>query len=72
LLLYSKIQIPITAIAKKTIAPKNGLKLKINPKAMPGKATWERASPTKAILFKIAKQPSKLAAAEIKIATNKG
>src|SRR3989344_8353934 len=62
---YSKNQMPITANKRIASAPTNGLILKNSASAMPGNATWESASPTSDIRFKIAKTPKRLAATAI-------
>src|SRR3989344_8687742 len=57
LVLFSISQIKIMLANKAAKAPKKGLKLKRIPKAKPGKATWDRASPTKDIFLKTIKEP---------------
>src|SRR3989344_2738040 len=65
--LISNSQINKIPISKNKKAPKETFKPKSRAKPMPGKATWPKASPTKAILFVSIKEPKSPAAPPIKI-----
>jgi hypothetical protein len=53
----SRYQTPKRAKVNATKAPKIGEKLKVRAIAIPGSATWESASPTRAILLRTIKDP---------------
>ncbi|EKD24240.1 MAG: hypothetical protein ACD_81C00071G0001 [uncultured bacterium] len=65
---YLRSQIPTTAINSVVNAPMNGLIWKVNPSAIPGRATCESASPTSAMRLRITKLPSSPALAATKTA----
>ncbi|OGN22474.1 MAG: hypothetical protein A2918_01790 [Candidatus Yanofskybacteria bacterium RIFCSPLOWO2_01_FULL_42_49] len=65
----SNIQTPTVAKNKAVNAPKKGLRFQINAKAIPGRATCDKASPTRDILFKTINEPRYPAPIPIKAAT---
>ena len=57
LVFFSRNHMATTARSKAAKAPRKGLILKMRATAIPGRATWEIASPTRDILFSIINEP---------------